>query len=134
MIITVQDIDRPYKLLRELQTDFAVEAIRSSGWGYIWSAIPILNMISTTKYIYYEKTKSASAGLLPFNAKAVINETLKHGFLTGGQATKEQYEATNGKISYGRIWQLKKNIKYDTRYFHRVLYGKKSPTTSDNVY
>lgn len=134
MIITVQDVDRPYKLLRELQTDFVCEAIKSSGWGYIWQSIPILNMISTTKYIYYEKTKAASNGMLPFNAKAIVNETLKHGYLTSGQATKEQYEATNGKISYGRIWQLKKNIKYDTRYFHRVVFGSKSPTTNDNVY
>lgn len=123
MIITVQDINRPYKILRELQTDFAIKAIKSNGWGYIWQAIPILSLFSTTKYIYYENTKSAVNGLLPFNAKAIINETLKHGLLTSGQATKEVYQAENGVIKYGRIIQLKKNINYDTRHFHKVVYG-----------
>ena len=31
----------------------------------------------------------------------------------------------NGNISYGRIFQLKKNINYDTRYFHEVVYNQK---------
>lgn len=123
MIITVQDVNRPYKILRELQTDFAIKAVKSNGWGYIWNAIPILSLFSTTKYIYYENTKAAINGLLPFNAKAIINETLKHGLLTSGQATKEVYQAENGVIKYGRIIQLKKNISYDTRYFHKVVYG-----------
>lgn len=124
MIITVQDIERPYKLLRELQTDFSIKAVSSNGWGYIWRAIPFLSLFSTTKYIYYENTKSAYSGKLPFNAKAIVNETVKHGLLTAGQATKETYNAENGVIKYGRIIQLKRNINYDTRYFHKVVYGK----------
>ncbi len=127
MIITTQDINRPYKLLRELQTDFAIKAINSKGFGWLWNAIPLLRFFSTTKYIYYENNKSAYNGLLPFKAKGVVNETVKHGLLTAGQATKEVYEAQYGKISYGRIFQLKKNINYDTRYFHEVIFGKKAP-------
>lgn len=123
MIITVQDINRPYKMLRELQTDFAVKAVKTSGWGYIWSAIPFLNLITTTKYIYYENTDAAAYGLLPFRAKGLVNKSLRHALLTAGQATKEEYEAKFGKIFYGRIWQLKKNIGYDTRYFHEVVFG-----------
>src|SRR5690625_3062766 len=127
MIITTQDISRPYKLLRELQTDFSIKAVRSNGWGYIWQSIPFLNMITTTKYIYYENTKSAIAGKLPFKAIGAINEAVKHGVLTAGQATKEVYEAENGMIRYGRIFQLKKNVNYDTRYFHQVVYDKPAP-------
>ena len=123
MIITVQDINRPYKMLRELQTDFAVKAVKSSGWGYIWTAIPFLNLITTTKYIYYENTDAASYGLLPFRARGIVNKSMRHALLTAGQATKEEYEAKFGKIFYGRIWQLKKNIGYDTRYFHEVVFG-----------
>lgn len=127
MIITTQDINRPYKLLRELQTDFAIKAIKSHGFGWLWNAIPLLRFFSTTKYIYYENNKSAYDGLLPFKAKGVVNETLKHGLLTAGQATKEVYEAQYGKISYGRIFQLKKNINYDTRYFHQLVFNEKAP-------
>jgi len=127
MIITTQDIERPYKILRELQTDFAIKAIGSKGFSKLWNAIPFLNMISTTKYIYYENVKSAVAGKLPFKAIGAVNEGIKHGILTAGQATKEVYEAENGVIRYGRIFQLKKNIRYDTRYFHKIVYGVKAP-------
>ncbi|HEY8363659.1 MAG TPA: hypothetical protein VIK77_12460 [Tissierellaceae bacterium] len=123
MIITVQDLNRPYKLLRELQTDFAIKAIKSQGWGYFWSAIPFLNLLSTTKYIYYDNVDVANYGILPFKAKGVINKTLRHGILTAGQATKEEFEAKFGKIFYGRIWQFKRNIGYDTRYFHELVFG-----------
>lgn len=127
MIITTQDINRPYKLLRELQTDFAIKAISSKGFGWLWNAIPLLRFFSTTKYIYYENNTSALNGLLPFQAKGVVNETLKHGLLSAGQATKEVYEAQHGNIRYGRIFQLKKNINYDTRYFHTVVFNEKAP-------
>lgn len=125
MIITVQDFNRPYKLLRELQTDFAIKAIKTYGHfkDILWNSIPILRHFIYTKYIYYENINSAQNGLLPFKAKSVINETLKHGYLTAGQATKEQYEASNGIIRYGFIMQLKKNVKYDTRYFHQLVFN-----------
>lgn len=125
MIITIQDFNRPYKLLRELQIDFGIKAIKTRGSydSRIWNSIPILRNFIYTKYIYYENVDSAQKGLLPFNAKSLINETLKHGYLTAGQATKEEYEAVNGRISYGFIMQRKSVVKYDTRYFHQLLFG-----------
>lgn len=125
MIITIQDFNRPYKLLRELQIDFGIKAIKTLGTytHKIWNAIPILRHFIYTKYIYYENVDSAQKGLLPFNAKTVLTETLKHGYLTAGQATKEQYEAVNGKIKYGFVMQRKSVVKYDTRYFHELVFG-----------
>ena len=125
MIITIQDFNRPYKLLRELQIDFGIKAIKTLGTynHKIWNAIPILRHFIYTKYIYYENVDSAQKGLLPFNAKTVLTETLKHGYLTAGQATKEEYEAINGKIKYGFVMQRKSVVKYDTRYFHKLVFG-----------
>lgn len=124
MIITVQDFNRTYKLLRELQTDFAIKAIKTIGkTGDILNYIPILRHFIFTKYIYYENIDAAYSGKLPFNSKSVLNETLKHGYLTAGQATKEEYIAVNGKISYGWIAQRKNKVNYDTRYFHQLVYG-----------
>lgn len=125
MIITIQDFNRPYKILRELQIDFGIKAIKTVGSydSKLWNAIPILRHFIYTKYIYYENVDSAQKGLLPFNAKSLINETLKHGFLTAGQATKEEYEAVNGKIRYGFIMQRKSVVRYDTRFFHKVVFG-----------
>lgn len=130
MIITVQDFNRPYKILRELQTDFGIKAIKTFGdyKDLIFNSIPILRNFLFTKYIYYENLNSAMNGLLPFDAKGIINETLKHGILTAGQATKEAYEATNGVIRYGWVSQRKNKVNYDTRYFHQLVYNETAET------
>src|SRR5690606_10277162 len=135
MIITIQDFNRPYKLLRELQIDFGIKAIKTLGSynNKIWNAIPILRHFIYTKYIYYENVDSAQKGLLPFNAKTVLTETLKHGYLTAGQATKEQYEAVNGKIKYGFVMQRKSVVKYDTRYFHEVVFGETASEALERI-
>lgn len=133
MIITVQDINRPYKLLRELQTDFSVVVLKTHGFGYIWRAIPILNMLVYTKAIWYDNVKSAQEGILPFNAKAIVNETVKHGYLTSGQATKEQFNSMYGSIKYIRVFQRKSSLGYNTRYFHELLYGHTKYKESESV-
>lgn len=125
MIITTQDRERPYKLLKELQSDFSIKAIKTLGFGHLWNCLPILNHFVYTKYIYHELPKAVD--MLPFQAMGVTNELLKTGYLTSGQATKEVYEATNGIIKYGFVLQRKKIINYDTRYFHQVVFGKKAP-------
>lgn len=129
MIISVQDLKRPYKILRELQTDFAIKAIKTIGTknSIIWNSIPILRKLIITKYIYYENIDTAEKGLLPFNAKTVLTELSKHGYLTSGQALKEQYEATYGQIRYGFVIQRKSKVNYDTRYFHQIVFGEKAP-------
>ncbi len=126
MIISVQDRERPYKILRELQTDFSIKALGSYGWGWLWRSIPILRFYCLTKYRYYEEVKSAKNGLLPFKAVGVANEVAKTAYLTSGQATKEVFKAQNGIIKEGLILQRKSKLKYDTRYFHKVFYGKKA--------
>lgn len=135
MIITIQDFNRPYKILRELQIDFGIKAIKTVGSydSKLWNAIPVLRHFIYTKYIYYENVDSAQKGLLPFNAKSIINETLKHGFLTAGQATKEEYEAVNGKIKYGFVMQRKSVVKYDTRYFHKVVFGETAEEALERI-
>lgn len=124
MIISVQDRNRPYKILRELQTDFSIKALGSYGWGWFWRSIPILRFYCLTKYRYYEEVKSAENGLLPFKAVGAVNEVAKTAYLTSGQATKEVFKAQNGIIKEGLVLQRKSKLKYDTRYFHKVFYGK----------
>lgn len=125
MIITTQDFERPYKLLRELQTDFMVKAIKTSGWSGLFNYLPFIRYFVFTKYIYYENKNSATAGVLPFKAKGLLNESLKHGILTAGQSTKEVYQSQHGKIFYGWVSQMKRNVNYDTRIFHEKVFGNK---------
>lgn len=131
MIITTQDRERPYKLLRELQTDFSVKALGTTGWGSIWSSLPLLRHFVVVKYRYYEEVRASEAGVLPFDAKGLTNRAVKHAWISAGQATKEQFEATHGKVYHGRAWIRKSEIKYDTRYFHELFFGVKSPTSED---
>lgn len=130
MIITVQDRERPYKILKELQSDFSMKALKTSGFGLFWRSIPILRNYVRVKYRYYEEVKSAEAGVLPFKAKNVTGEALKHGYLTAGQATKEQFEAMHGLVYHGSAWIKKSNLKYDTRYFHQVFFNEKAPSNN----
>lgn len=135
MIITIQDFNRPYKILRELQIDFGIKAIKTVGSydSKLWNAIPILRHFIYTKYIYYENVDSAQKGLLPFNAKSILTESLKHGYLTAGQATKEEYEAVNGKIKYGFIMQRKSVVRYDTRFFHQLVFGETADEALERI-
>ncbi|NLB84530.1 MAG: hypothetical protein GX794_00200 [Acholeplasmataceae bacterium] len=120
-LVTTQDRERPYKILKELQTDTSIKAIKTRGWSWFWLCIPVLHNFVYTKYIYHELPKSSD--MLPFKAKGVANEAVKGAYLTSGQATKEVYEATHGKIRYGFVLQLKRSLNYDTRYFHKIVYG-----------
>lgn len=128
-MLTVQDPERPVKFIKELQTDFSVKALQTIGWGKLWSSIPVLRKYVLVKYRYYEEIKARDNGVLPFNAKAILNETMKHGYLTSGQAQKEQFIAQNGKVFHGYIFIRKDKITYDTRHFHEKFFGEKSPTT-----
>lgn len=127
MIITSQTFNRPYKIARELQTDYFIKALKTSGWGWLWSSIPILRLFVKVKYRYYETEESAQNNVLPFKAVGGVNELMKPVYLTSGQSTKEVFEATHGVIYESNAWIKKKNIKYDTRAFHKVFYGVPAP-------
>ena len=40
------------------------------------------------------------------------------------RALKAQFDATNGEIKKGLVFVWKSTIKYDTRYFKKVVFGK----------
>lgn len=132
MLITVQDRERPYKIIKELQTDFSIKAIDSRGWGFFWKSIPILRSFYSVKYRFYEEVKASQEGVLPFGAKGLLNEGLKHGYLTSGQATKESFEAQYGRVYNGRVWGRKSMLSYDTRYFHDVFFGYPASKIKEN--
>lgn len=127
MIIAVQSVERPYKIVRELQTDFSIKALGVVGFGALFSSIPILRFFISVKYRYYEEKKSAESGMLPFKPLGVINDATKQVYITSGQATKEVYEASNGVIFESRIFMRKSRINYDTRYFHTLFFGVPAP-------
>ena len=104
----VQNLSRLWKALRE-QADYYIIVRRT---------IKIFGFL-VTFYTEYDKYESALNGLLPLESSLLkkLDKT-----------TIEQFHATNGEIKNGYIIQRMKNIKYDTRFFHRVLFGRKAPT------
>lgn len=74
-----------------------------------------------TEIIYYDTYKSAMAELLPFEMS----------FFAGSEerARAKEFEAKNGTIKRLYIKQKIKDIHYDTRYFHKVFYGVRSPNS-----
>lgn len=121
MIVTTQDRERPYKIIKELQSDFSIKALKTKGFSHLWNCLPFLRNFVYTKYIYHEQPKASD--MLPFNALGAVNAGIKGAVLTSGQAQKEIYKSTYGIIRYGFVLQRKKKISYDTRYFHKVVYG-----------
>lgn len=126
-VFNAQDINRIYIHVRELQLDGYLKALNTKGKGFVWNRMPVLRRYMRVKYRFYENVESAVGGLLPFEKLGILTKGVSPLYLTAGEATKEQYEAKNGKIRENIVWINKKIIKYDTRYYHNVFYGEKAP-------
>lgn len=125
-VINVQDINRVYKILRELQTDGYIKALQTIGKGYIMQRLPYLRKRLIVKYRYHENLESAINNRLPFSKMGIINRSTDSLYTSSASAMKESYNGQNGEIKDGFIIIKRKDIKYDTRYFHEKLFGYKA--------
>lgn len=108
--INTQYLGRVWDKLRE-QADGYFKAVETKKSLFGKSLI--------TEIIYYETYKSAMAELLPYERSL---------FESGEEKSSlKEFEAKNGEIKRLYIKQPIKNVKYDSRYFHKVFYGKRSP-------
>jgi len=131
ILINSQEYVRPWVKIRG-QQDFYVRALCTYGSGRFMRIIspylPILRNYLIVKVRTFEEQKSAENNMLPFEGKGAINEISKNAYISSGQATKEVYEASNGIIRNVYLFVKKKDIVYDSRYFHYVIFGTKAPT------
>lgn len=131
ILINSQEYVRPWVKIRG-QQDFYVRALCTIGSGRFMRIIspylPIMRNYLIVKVRTFEEQKSAENNMLPFEAKGALNEITKGAYITSGQATKEVYEASNGVIRNVYLFVKKKDIVYDSRYFHKVIFGSKAPT------
>lgn len=121
-VINAQDINRVYKILRELQTDGYIKALSTTGKGFIWNRLPVLRKYYFVKWRYHEKLESAVNNILPFEKLGLINRGSELLYTTTASAMKEQYVGVHGEIKDGFLWLKKKHISYNTRYFHDVFF------------
>lgn len=131
ILINSQEYIRPWVKIRG-QQDFYVRALCTYGSGRFMRLIspylPFFRSHLIVKVRTFEEQKSAENNMLPFEGKGAINEISKNAYISSGQATKEVYEASNGVIRDVYLLVKKKDIVYDSRYFHKVIFGSKAPT------
>ena len=85
----------------------------------------LFKRIFITKAIYYDEYESAKSNLRPFKSNKLLSSK-------ENRALFENYTAKNGLIKTVYVVQSKSRIKYDTREFHKILFGKKAPELSIN--
>ena len=103
-----QNLNRLWDKLRE----------QADGYFIIRKTIK-LGFLFIQKMTFYEDYNRALHNLRPFHSNRLLSSA-------ENKALAENFRAQNGLIMDLFIIQLKKNIKYDTREFHNVLYGEKA--------
>lgn len=106
--VNTQRLDRVWKALRE-QADYFVRMRKRC------LIIPFIIVLFTTEYDKYE---SAVQELSPMKS-TLFNKYSK--------AEKELYKAQHGFIKDGFIIVSKRSLHYDTRAFHKVIFGASAP-------
>ena len=96
--------------------------IREQADSYIMAngTIRIFNLL-ITKYRYYELYASAMSSMLPYKSSSLSPAEIR--------AAAKDHEAKHGIIKDYFIIQKVSNCNYDTRYFHKVMYGRRAPNT-----
>lgn len=101
--VNTQALNRVWDKLRE-QADSYFKALRTFKFcGLLF-----------TKVRYYETYETASENRAPMRRR-MLNKYSK--------AISDEYQAYNGLVFDMWIVQLCRNVKYDSRHFHRVLFG-----------
>lgn len=103
-----QALGRVWKALRE-QADFYIRCKQTFKiFGFL-----------ITRYTTYTNYDSALNALSPLTSR-MLNSFSK--------AEVDKFKAMNGDIKNGFIIQHKKTIHYDTRAYHKILFGRQAPT------
>ena len=106
--VNTQRLDRVWKALRE-QADYFVRMRKRC------LILPFVIVLFTTEYDKYE---SAVQELSPMKS-TLFNKYSK--------AEKELYKAQHGFIKDGLLIVSKRSLHYDTRAFHKVIFGEEAP-------
>lgn len=101
--VNTQALNRVWDKLRE-QADSYFKALKT---------VKVFGLLFT-KVRYYETYQTASENRAPMRRR-LLNKYSK--------GLADEYQAYNGLVFDMWIVQLKRNVKYDSRYFHRVVFG-----------
>lgn len=106
--LNAQRLERIWKSLRE-QADYFIRIRKRA------LKLPFVFVVFTTEYDKYE------------SAKQELNPLGSRLFNKYSKAEMDKYKAQNGYIKNGFVIIPKRYIKYDTRAFHKVIFGVDAP-------
>lgn len=102
--MNTQFLGRAWNMLRE-QADKFIKAcgkLKIGKWIFV-------------KVMFYDRYESAMSNILPMKPGGLFNKYYK--------AQYEQFKSTYGEIKKGLFLIRIKDIRYDTRVFHKILFG-----------
>lgn len=111
--INAQRLERIWKSLRE-QADYFIRIRKRC------LKLPFVFVVFTTEYEKYE------------SAKQELNPLSSRLFNKFSKAEMDKYKAQNGFIKNGFIIVPKSYLKYDTRAFHKIIFGEEAPRKENN--
>lgn len=109
--INTQYLGRVWDKLRE-QAGFYIKAVKTQR---------ILGCLITS-FIIYDSYTSASSQMRPYKITGLITHS-------ESRANKEDFESKHGMVKEYKIIQRIKNVHYDSRWGHKMVYGYNSPDT-----
>lgn len=109
--MNVQAFNRLWIVIRE-QGDYFIKCISSKRFLFRWMKV---------KFYTYDKKESLELGLRPIKKR--LNKDSKVNY--------DDYVAKNGEIHQYSIYIKIKDIKYDTRAFHKKIFGVVAPSEKD---
>lgn len=124
-IMAIQDMDRIYKIAKELQIEYFISA-ENVDFTFI-RFIPIMGYYNKMTYTWYNLKQSAEVRKRPYKDIAILDSALSVAHTGAGRALQKIYNAENGVIKT-RSYLFKSNKKtvFDSRYFHQKVFGYKS--------
>lgn len=106
--INTQNLGRVWDKLRE----------QADGYFKTTSTVKICGLLFT-RFVYYDEYESAKQNLLPYKRRIFAHAE--------SVANIEEFEAVHGRVESFIVCQRVKNVNYDTRAYHKIIYGVNAP-------
>lgn len=103
------------------------DKLREQGDYYIWceKAKVIFGRLAFQRYVIYDRYQSALANIQPYKCKRRLFGLIRAK--PEDYARANEHNARYGTIRRYWMWHILPKYHYDTRYFHKAIYGREAP-------
>lgn len=103
------------------------DKLREQGDYYIYceKAKVIFNRLAFQRFVIYDRYQSALSNIQPYKCRRRLFGILPPK--PEDYARANEHNARYGTIRRYYMWHILPKVHYDTRYFHKAIYGKEAP-------